>query len=84
MLYYDRIDISEGIDTNKASSSKECDICHYSYFVDKGLKFQPHDYNDVLVMFVSLNNIANRIRKNDAVNLLQNVDFTEKRGILSE
>ena len=26
MLEYDRIDISEGIDTNKTSSSKEFDI----------------------------------------------------------
>ena len=29
MLEYDRIDISEGIDVNKTSASKECDICHY-------------------------------------------------------
>ena len=28
MLDYDRIDISEGIDVNKTSLSKECDICH--------------------------------------------------------
>ena len=35
MLYYDRIDIFEGIDVNKTSKSKECDICHYWYFSDK-------------------------------------------------
>ena len=29
MLEYDRIDILEGIDVNKTSASKECDICHY-------------------------------------------------------
>ena len=29
MLYYDRIDVSEGIDVNKTSASKECDSCHY-------------------------------------------------------
>ena len=29
MLEYDRIDISEGIDVNKTSASKECDICRY-------------------------------------------------------
>ena len=29
MLEYDRIDISEGIDVNKISASKECDICNY-------------------------------------------------------
>ena len=34
MLEYDRIDISEGIDANKSSASKECGICHYWYFKD--------------------------------------------------
>ena len=29
MSYYDRIDVSEGIDVNKTSASKECDIYHY-------------------------------------------------------
>ena len=29
MLYFDRIDISVGIDANKTSASKECDICYY-------------------------------------------------------
>ena len=29
MLYYDRIDVSEDIDVNKTSVSKECNICHY-------------------------------------------------------
>ena len=29
MLYYDSIDVSEGVDINKTSASKECDICHY-------------------------------------------------------
>ena len=29
MLYFDRIDVSEGTDSNKTSASKECDICHY-------------------------------------------------------
>ena len=27
MLYYDRIDVPEGIDFNKTSQSKECNIC---------------------------------------------------------
>ena len=26
MLYYDRIDVSEGIDVNETGESKECDI----------------------------------------------------------
>ena len=37
MLYYDRINISEGIDVNKKSESKECYICKYWYFWIKGL-----------------------------------------------
>ena len=32
MLYYDRIDVSDGIDINKTSVLNECDICHYWYF----------------------------------------------------
>ena len=32
MLYYDKIDVSEGIDVNKTSASKECDICDYWCF----------------------------------------------------
>ena len=29
ILFYAQIDVSEGIDINKTSRSKECDICHY-------------------------------------------------------
>ena len=39
MLYYDRIDVPEGIDFNKARRSKECDICHYWCFLNEGFKF---------------------------------------------
>ena len=28
MLYFDRIDVSEGIDINKTSASKKCNICN--------------------------------------------------------
>ena len=37
MQEYDRIDNSEGIDMNETSALKECDICHYWYFLDKNL-----------------------------------------------
>ena len=37
MLYYDRDDISKGIDVNKTSELKECDICHYWHFLEKRL-----------------------------------------------
>ena len=57
MLYYDRFDVSQGIDVNKTSESKECDICHYWYFLEKGFNFQPHVCNgchDVLMMSMNL------------------------------
>ena len=35
MLYYERIEVSDGIDVNKTSASKECDICeHFWYFLN--------------------------------------------------
>ena len=40
MVYFNRIKISEGIDVNKTSESKECNICHYWYFLDRDFKFQ--------------------------------------------
>ena len=42
MLEYDRIDISEGVDVNKTSLSKECDICHYWYFKDIAFKYETY------------------------------------------
>ena len=61
ILYYNRIDVSEGIDVNKTSESKECDICHYWYFLDKGFKFQLNvcnGYHDLLMMSMILSNNA--------------------------
>ena len=42
MLQYEKIDISEEIDTNKTRASKECMLCHYCYFKDVEFKFKPH------------------------------------------
>ena len=61
MLYYDRIDVSEGIDINKIRTSRKCDIFHYWCFVDNGFKFQLDDCNgchDILMMSVDLYDIA--------------------------
>ena len=33
MLYYDRIDISEGTDLAKSNRSKEFMICHYWFLI---------------------------------------------------
>ena len=98
MLYYDRIDVSKGIDVNKTSASKECDICHYWYFLNYSFKFQQNVCNrchDLLMMSMNLSIIAilnikpfdhcciiSLISKDEAINLLQNADLTEKSGIL--
>ena len=29
MFYYNRTDLSEGIDLTKSSNSKECTVCHH-------------------------------------------------------
>ena len=60
MLYYDRIDVCEGIDVNKTSASKGCIIFNYWYFLDKGFRFQPDVWNvclDVLMMSMNLNDM---------------------------
>ena len=61
MLQYDRIDISKGIDVNKTSGSKECDIFHYWYFKDLGFKYEPYLCNcchDFMQKAMSFNDVA--------------------------
>ena len=98
MLCFGRVDISEGIDVNKTKKSKECDICHYWYFLDKGFKSQPNvcnRYHDLLMISMNLSDIAilnikstdyrciiSRISKNEAINLMQNSSLTKKSGTL--
>ena len=67
MLYYDRIDISEGTDPNKSNRSKECMICHY-FFFNNGFKFQDCVYNgchDLTLLTVNISDIAIITIKND-------------------
>ena len=60
-MEYDRIDILEGININKTSASKECDIRHYWYFLDKGFKYEPYlcnGYHDLMQEAMNFNNVA--------------------------
>ena len=34
--------ISEKIDINKTNVSKECDLCHYWYFLDNNVNYEPY------------------------------------------
>ena len=61
MLEYDRIDISEGIDVNKTTASKNCDIRHYWYFKDMGFTYEPYlcnACNDLMQKAMSFNDVA--------------------------
>ena len=94
MLYYYRTDASEGISIDKTSNSKECDVYHYSYFLDKAFKFQPYICNschDVLMIPMNLSDISisdingvdylrilSGISKIEAVNVLQKADLNKK------
>ena len=61
MLDNDRFNVLEGIDVNEASYSKECDLSHYWYFLNKGSKLEPivsNGYNDLLMISMNLNDVA--------------------------
>ena len=94
MLEYQKIDISQGIDTDKSHGSKECDIWRYWYFLDKNFNYEHylcngcHDlmqkalnFNDVAI--VSIKGSGYRIHfwymsKGDAINLLNNFVLDNK------
>ena len=99
MLEYDIIGISEGIDVNKSNDkSKECDICHYWYFLDKSFSYLQHFCNgchDLMQKAMSFNDVAivsikgsdNRIHfwymsKDDAIIIMHNSDLIDKKGTL--
>ena len=98
MLEYDRIDISKGIDANKTSPSKECDIYHFWYFKDIGFEYERYLCNgchDLMQRAMSFNNVAivyikgsaYRIHfwymsKDDAINIMNGSNLADKRGVL--
>ena len=45
MLQYEKIYVSEGIDVNKTSASKEYQLCHYWFFKNIGFKFEEYVCN---------------------------------------
>ena len=97
MLRHQKTDVSEGIDINKTSASKECELSHYWFFKDIGFKFEEHVCNkchDLLTIACSLKNIAilnakgatfrcilMGISKNEVLQRLKN-SLTHDRGVL--
>ena len=98
MLEYDRIDISEGIDTNKTSASKECNICYYWYFLDNNFNYEPYlciGCHDLMQKAMSFKNVAivsikgndyrihfYYISKNDAITLMNNSNLNDKNEVV--
>ena len=97
MLQYEKINVSEGIDTNKTILSKKCMLFNYWYFEDVGFKLKPHvcnKFHDVLMTADELKSIALLyvkgvhfrcilcgISRDDAVNRLNN-SVLEDKGVL--
>ena len=98
MLEYDRIDISEGIDMSKTNKSRECDIYHYWYFLNKNFNYEKylcnggHDlmqkdisFNDVAIVSIKGNDYRINfwyMNKNDAIIFMTNSNLKDKNGIL--
>ena len=94
MMYYDRIDVSESIDVFNSIVSKQCVICPYRYFLDKGFKFQSSAYNccqNVLMISIDHSSIViltihcvdyrciiNGISKSEAIDLLEYSDLSKR------
>ena len=97
MLRCQKINVSEAIDINKTTASKECELCHYWFFKDIGFKSEKHVCNKchvLLTMAYSLKNIAKMsatgvtfpcilmgISKNEGLKRLNNL-VTCDRGVL--
>ena len=61
MLYFNRIDLSEGTYVKKTSASKKCDICHYWYVLNYSFTFQSNVCNichNLLMTPINRSNIA--------------------------
>ena len=55
------INISEGIDIKKTSASKYCDICHYWYFLNRNVKYEPYlskGFHDLIQEAIRFNVVA--------------------------
>ena len=61
MLEYDRIDVSEGIGTNKTNGLRGCIICHSWYLFGINLRFKPKECDgcqDITEKYLSFNDVV--------------------------
>ena len=88
MLYYDIIDISEGIDPPKSNKSRECMIFH-CFFFNHGFRFQDYVSNGchyltmLSVLSVNISDIAIITVKNvDYRCIIHNINKSEAINLL--
>ena len=97
MLPNQKIDVSEGLDINKTSTSNKCELCHYWFFKDIWFKFEEHVCNkchDLLTMTNPLKDtvilsakgatfrcILISIRKNEVLKRLNNSVTYDRREL---
>ena len=97
MMRYNKVDASEGIDVNKTSASKECELCHYWFFKDIQFKFEKHVSNECHDLLTMTNSLKDMVKlsaksagfrclllgtsKNEALKRLNN-SVTRDSGVL--
>ena len=97
MLKHKKINVSEGIDVNKTSASKECELCCYWFFKDIGFKLEEnvcsryhclitiaHSLKNIVILSAKGNTLRSLLRgisKNKALKRLNN-SVTYDRGVL--
>ena len=98
MIEYDRIDLDEGIDLNKASNSRECCLCNFWYFLDKNFNYKKYYCNgchNMSMKTVSIKNLSIvcskrnvyrihfwNMSRDDAINIMHNFNSFDKKGVL--
>ena len=87
MLYYNRIDINEGINPVKSNRSKKYMICHY-WFFNHAFKFQDSVCNgchDLTILCLNISNIAIIIVENvDYRCIIHNISKSEATDLLEK
>ena len=95
MLYFNRLTFLKESILKKQLIQKKCNICSHRYFLDKRFNFQTYvcnGWHDVLMLSINLSDIAilnirsvdhrciiSGMSKSEAINLMLNIDFSEKK-----
>ena len=85
MLEYNRIDLSEDIDTNESIlTSKKCYLCGYWYFINKNFNYQKYMCNgchDMSMKAISMHNLCIGYNNGNAYRI--NFAFMSKNDALN-